>query len=192
MPDTGVYQMLFGFSNCLPRGCSPVEVWVEYAQHQLILAVFQVIRNVEAKGIGTTRVRTYQPTVYPKTAFVINGTKMQQYPLAGPVGRQANGPAVPQPLIGSSDLLTFDTVDSTQNGTRICPSYLVGSGCRFGRNGVIPHAIQILPLLPYQLRTGVFAPGIFGRKLFFPAAHDRSGLELANGRRLGYQKLRTE
>src|ERR1035438_6661529 len=26
MPDTAVYQMLFGFSTCLPRGCGPVSL----------------------------------------------------------------------------------------------------------------------------------------------------------------------
>src|ERR1017187_1930671 len=26
MPDTAVYQMLFGFSTCLPRGCGPLSL----------------------------------------------------------------------------------------------------------------------------------------------------------------------
>ena len=69
---------------------------------------------------------------------------------------------------------TPDRADSTANGTRILPVPLLGlGGSSFAADGVVPQAVEVLPVLADDLRPRVFLPGVLRRDLLAPLGHER-------------------
>ena len=79
MPVTAVYQMLFGSSTCLPRGCVPRSVGSSHADDEhLVAGRLQELGNVERERIVAAGVGADTPAVHHHLRFPIHGAKVQQ------------------------------------------------------------------------------------------------------------------
>ena len=133
MPDTGVYQMPFGSRICLPRGCSPADD----GSHADSTSSFAPSRRKSVRSKeNAVEPPAWLPTSAPLSQSVASkstASKCTSTRWPCQAAGTVNERRYQRRSLGVTGLPTPESVDSTQNGTRIFPSKSRGAATVLGR-----------------------------------------------------------
>ena len=166
-----------GLRTCLPRGCVPASVGSQTPTTiSCSPSALECVGDVERERVVAAR---WLPSSLPLTLdgrLPVDGPEMQQdAPARSTPAGTANVRRYQRRLSWPTGFITPDRADSTGNGTRILPSNALPAGCALGlgRDGVVPQAVEVLPVLADHLRPRVLGQGVVGRNVLRPPGHER-------------------
>ncbi len=140
--------------------------------------------DVETERVVSALVAPAERAVHEDGAFPVDRVEMKEEALSVEVSGGGKAAAVPEALVRLHGLL--DAGEGGFDGEWHQDLAFPGSGHGFGRaggDGVIPEAVEVLPLVAGHLRPRIFGPDTLGRDIFGPAGHELAfdGFPLGHG-----------
>jgi hypothetical protein len=164
-----------GLPDLLAAGlCSRVNGIPDGEDDGLFSAFPERVRDVEVKGIVSAAVGADFDAVYGDACFPVHGLEIEENSPGVPAFREAEGPAVPEPVVGPDGLFNAGEGGLDGEGDEDVP--VVGFGFRIaGRtDGVFPEAVEVHPIVADHLGAGIIGMRQGGINVGRPARHDAS------------------
>ena len=140
--------------------------------------------DVEIERVVSALVAPAERAVHEDGTFPVDRVEMEKKPLSVEVSGGGEGAAVPEGLVRLHGLL--DAGQGGFDGERHQDLAFPGSGSGIGGaggDGIVPEAVEVLPLVAGHLRSRVFRPDVAGRDVFGPPGHELAfdGFPLGHG-----------
>ena len=126
-----------------------------------------MVGDVKGEGVVSASVLSRVLAVDIDAGFPVGCLEVEEYAFARPCVGNGNIPTIPETLVRAEDF--HDAREGGVDGKGDEDLTLIGSRCAGGADGfegVVPQAVEVLPVLAHHLRARVFWQGVVGGDVF--------------------------